>query len=160
MGEKSSLDRKKIKKSIDKLLKKCYNNNVNKTNKKKKVEVSVMAEKKITKKEMFAMLLEVEGVKGNAEMEAFIRHEIELLEKKSSKSGSTKTQKENEEIKAKLVEALAEVGKAVTITEFQKASEYASMFSNQKISALFKQLEGTQVEKTVEKGKSYFSVIA
>ena len=119
-----------------------------------------MAEKKITKKEMFAMLLEVEGVKGNAEMEAFIRHEIELLEKKSSKSGSTKTQKENEEIKVKLVEALAEVGKAVTITEFQKASEYASMFSNQKISALFKQLEGTQVEKTVEKGKSYFSVIA
>ena len=151
---------KKIKKVVDKLLKKCYNNNVNKTNKKKKVEVSVMAEKKITKKEMFAMLLEVEGVKGNAEMETFIRHEIELLEKKSSKSGSTKTQKENEEIKVKLVEALAEVGKAVTITEFQKASEYASMFSNQKISALFKQLEGTQVEKTVEKGKSYFSVIA
>ena len=149
-----------MKKSIDKLLKKCYNNNVNKTNKKKKVEVSVMAEKKITKKEMFAMLLEVEGVKGNAEMEAFIRHEIELLEKKSSKSGSTKTQKENEEIKVKLVEALAEVGKAVTITEFQKASEYASMFSNQKISALFKQLEGTQVEKSVVKGKSYFSVIA
>ena len=149
-----------MKKSIDKLLKKCYNNNVNKTNKKKKVEVSVMVEKKITKKEMFAMLLEVEGVKGNAEMEAFIRHEIELLEKKSSKSGSTKTQKENEEIKVKLVEALAEVGKAVTITEFQKASEYASQFSNQKISALFKQLEGTQVEKTVEKGKSYFSVIA
>ena len=149
-----------MKKSIDKLLKKCYNNNVNKTNKKKKVEVSVMTEKKITKKEMFAMLLEVEGVKGNAEMEAFIRHEIELLEKKSSKSGSTKTQKENEEIKVKLVEALAEVGKAVTITEFQKASEYASMFSNQKISALFKQLEGTQVEKSVVKGKSYFSVIA
>ena len=118
-------------------------------------------EKKITKKEMFAMLLEVEGVKGNAEMEAFIKHEIELLEKKASKSGSSKTQKENVEIRANLLTALAEVGKAVTISEFQKESEYASQFSNQKISALFKTMveKDCTVEKTVEKGKSYFSAI-
>ena len=118
-----------------------------------------MAEKKITKKEMFAKLLEVEGVREDVDMVAFINHEIELLERKSAKSGSTKTQKENEEIKEKLVDALAEVGRAVTISEFQKASEYASQFSNQKISALFHQLEGSEIEKTVVKGKSYFSVI-
>ena len=117
-------------------------------------------EKKITKKEMFAMLLEIEEVKENKEMVAFIEHEIELLNKKSSKSGSTKTQKENEEIKANLILELLEIGKAVTITEFQKASEYASQFSNQKISALFRQLEkDNEIEKTIVKGKSYFSVI-
>ena len=117
-------------------------------------------EKKITKKEMFAKLLAVKEVSENKEFVDFIQHEIDLLNKKSSKSGSTKTQKENMEIKAKLLKALAEVGKAVTITEFQKISEYASQFSNQKISAMFKQLETTgEVEKTVVKGKSYFEAL-
>lgn len=117
-------------------------------------------EKKITKKEMFAKLLAVKEVSENKEFVEFIQHEIDLLNKKSSKSGSTKTQKENMEIKAKLLKALAEIGKAVTITEFQKISEYASQFSNQKISAMFKQLETTgEVEKTVVKGKSYFEAL-
>ena len=117
-------------------------------------------EKKSTKKEMFAKLLAVKEVSENKEFVEFIQHEIDLLNKKSSKSGSTKTQKENMEIKAKLLKALAEIGKAVTITEFQKFSEYASQFSNQKISAMFKQLETTgEIEKTVVKGKSYFEVL-
>lgn len=117
-------------------------------------------EKKITKKEMFAKLLAVKEVSENKEFVEFIQHEIDLLNKKSSKSGSTKTQKENMEIKAKLLKALAEIGKAVTITEFQKFSEYASQFSNQKISAMFKQLETAgEIEKTVVKGKSYFEAL-
>lgn len=116
-------------------------------------------EKKITKKDRFNQLLAIETVKQNAELVEFIKHEIELLEKKASKSGATKTQKENEEIKSNLVVALAEVGKAVTISEFMKASEYAGQFSNQKLSAMLKQLkESGLVEKTVVKGKSYFSV--
>ena len=120
-----------------------------------------MAEKKITKRERYAQLLAIAEVAENEELVTFIQHEIELLEKKSSKSGSTKTQKENAEIKVKLLEELAEVGKAVTITEFMKASEYAGQFSNQKLSALLSQLIKTgEVEKTVEKGKSYFSVVA
>lgn len=117
-------------------------------------------EKKITKKEMFVKLLAVKEVSENKEFVDFIQHEIDLLNKKSSKSGSTKTQKENMEIKAKLLKALAEIGKAVTITEFQKFSEYASQFSNQKISAMFKQLETAgEIEKTVVKGKSYFEAL-
>lgn len=117
-------------------------------------------EKKITKKEMFTKLLAVKEVSENKEFVDFIQHEIDLLNKKSSKSGSTKTQKENMEIKAKLLKALAEIGKAVTITEFQKFSEYASQFSNQKISAMFKQLETAgEIEKTVVKGKSYFEAL-
>lgn len=116
-------------------------------------------EKKITKREMFTQLLEVEGVKGNEELTAFIRHEIELLDRKKSGTKPTKTQEENVRLMDTLWEELVEVGKAVTITEFQKASEKASELSNQKISALFKLMDGTRVEKTVVKGKSYFKAI-
>lgn len=119
-------------------------------------------EKKMTKKEYFAVLAEVVA---NSDMEnkegalAFIAHEVELLEKKSAKSGQTKTQKENAEILVKIKAELAEVGKAVTITELQAASAEMAQYSNQKLSALLKKLvESGEVVKTTEKKKSYFAV--
>lgn len=120
-------------------------------------------EKKMTKKEYFAVLAEVVA---NSDMEnkegalAFIAHEVELLEKKSAKSGQTKTQKENAEILVKIKAELAEVGKAVTITELQAASAEMAQYSNQKLSALLKKLvESGEVVKTTEKKKSYFAVV-
>ena len=118
-------------------------------------------EKKITKKERFNQLLGIAEVSANEELVAFIQHEIELLEKKSAKSGVTKTQKENEEIMNRLYAELSEINGVVTISEFQKISEYASQFSNQKISALFKTMiekKGT-VEKSIVKGKTYFKAL-
>ena len=119
-------------------------------------------EKKMTKKEYFAVLAEVVA---NSDMEnkegalAFIAHEVELLEKKSAKSGQTKTQQENAEILVKIKAELAEVGKAVTITELQAASAEMAQYSNQKLSALLKKLvESGEVVKTTEKKKSYFAV--
>ena len=119
-------------------------------------------EKKMTKKEYFAVLAEVVA---NSDMEnkngalAFIAHEVELLEKKSAKSGQTKTQKENVEVMEKIKSALGEVGKAVTITELQAASAEMAEYSNQKLSALLKKLvESGEVVKTTEKKKSYFSL--
>lgn len=114
--------------------------------------------KKMTKKEMFAQIIANHNL--TEEERAFVQHEIELLEKKSSKSGQTKTQKENEILMEQLVVALGEMEKAVTISEFQSlsTSEVATL-SNQKISALLKKLvENGKVVKTVEKKKSYFSV--
>lgn len=120
-------------------------------------------EKKMTKKEYFAVLAEVVA---NSDMEnkegalAFIAHEVELLEKKSAKSGQTKTQKENAEILVKIKAELAKVGKAVTITELQAASAEMAQYSNQKLSALLKKLvESGEVVKTTEKKKSYFAVV-
>ena len=120
-------------------------------------------EKKMTKKEWFAVLAEVVT---NSDMEnkegalAFINHEVELLEKKSAKSGQTKTQKENAEILVKIKSALAEVGKAVTITELQVASAEMAQYSNQKLSALLtKLIKSGEVVKTTEKKKSYFAVV-
>lgn len=116
-------------------------------------------EKKMTKKEYFAVLAEVVA---NSDMEnkegalAFINHEIELLEKKSAKSGQTKTQKENVGIMETISEVLADMGKPVTITELMK-DERLSAYSNQKLSALVRQMPN--VVKTTEKKKSYFSLV-
>ena len=116
-------------------------------------------EKKMTKKEYFAVLAEVVA---NSDMEnkegslAFIAHEVELLEKKSAKSGQTKTQKENVGIMETISEVLADMGKPVTITELMK-DERLSAYSNQKLSALVRQMPN--VVKTTEKKKSYFSLV-
>ena len=119
--------------------------------------------KKITKKEMFAVIAETINaveVENKAEMLNFIAHEIELLEKKSSKSGQTKTQKENELLKAELLIALGEMDKPVTISEFcERTSRPVGKLSNQKLSALLNQMAKAEtVVKTVEKKKSYFAV--
>lgn len=117
-----------------------------------------MMEKKMTKKEMFAMVIEVVEsveVKHKEEMLGFLAHEVELLERKSSKSATTKTQLENEKLMAKLKEALAEIGKPATVTELMPLVE----LSNQKISALLRIMkERGEVVKTIEKKKSYFSL--
>jgi hypothetical protein len=117
-------------------------------------------EKKITKKDRFNQLLGIAEVSANEDLVAFIKHEIELLDKKSN-GKPTKVQKENEEIMIKLHEELSQCESAVTITEFQKVSELAASLSNQKISALFKTMAEKKgsVEKTVIKGKAYFRAI-
>ena len=120
-------------------------------------------EKKMTKKEWFAVLanvVEASEMENKTEALAFINHEVELLEKKSAKSGQTKTQKENVEVMEKIKSALGEVGKAVTITELQATSAEMAEYSNQKLSALLKKLvESGEVVKTTEKKKSYFSLV-
>ena len=122
--------------------------------------------KKMTKKEMFAMVINVVSeteVENKEEMLKFLNHEVELLEKKSGKSGETKTQKENKILMEQLVEALGEMEKPVTISEFQsKSTHEIATLSNQKLSSLLKKLveeENPRVVKTVEKKKSYFSVV-
>ena len=120
--------------------------------------------KKITKKEMFAMVgkvVENSTVENKAEMLNFIEHEIELLEKKSSKSGQTKTQKENVLLVEQLKLALAEMERPVTISEFQAESTFeVATLSNQKLSALLKKMvEEGSVVRTVEKKKAYFKLV-
>ena len=120
---------------------------------------------KKTKKDLFLEVREV--VAGNEELVAFIDHEVELLDKKSVKGGQTKTQKENEVVATMLIEELAKVNKPITITDLMNASETIANYrlengnalSNQKISAIFKQLvENKTLIKVVDKKKSYFSI--
>lgn len=112
---------------------------------------------KVTKKEMFEMLKGVAGVAENADMVAFIDHEIELLNKKSANKKATKTQEENVGIKAEILNVLTADG--ATVSDIQTKSDVLSALSNQRVSALLRQLvESGQVVKTVDKKKSYFSL--
>ena len=122
-------------------------------------------EKRLTKKDYFEM---IKGVCADrADIVDFCNHEIELLSRKNSKSGATKTQKENEIVANMLVEELAKVGKPITITDLMNTSEIVKNYTlengnnltNQKISAIFKQLVESQKNvKVVDKKKSYFSI--
>ena len=116
-----------------------------------------MEDKKMTKRDYFKEILEI--VKENEDLTNFINHELELLDKKNSKSTMTKTQTENENIKKVIVNALTEISTPVTITELQKRCIDLENYSNQKISALLKQLVDNEiVKKVVEKRVTRFYV--
>ena len=88
----------------------------------------------------------------------FIDHEVELLEKKSSKTKLTIQQKANLKILDTIRGIMAENDKAVTISELIK-TEPVKNFTNQKISALMRKLiESGEVEKTQIKKVSYFKL--
>lgn len=92
-----------------------------------------------------------------------IGHELELLAKKNSGSGGkkqTKTQQENEDYKALILEFLAtlsDTSAGVTCTEIIKGVAEFEGFSTQKISPLVRQLMAAdKVTKTEVKGKALF----
>lgn len=120
-----------------------------------------MANKKMTKRDYFNELLEIAEVKENKAMVEFINHELELLEKKNASKSSTetKTQKENAGIKENLLNEM-ESGKRYTISDMQKELPCCAELTNQKISALVRQLmaEG-KVVRVEEKRKAYFSKV-
>ena len=120
-----------------------------------------MAEKKLIKKDYFYMLREIAVSMERQDLVDFIDNEIELLNKKSSRTTLTQTQKENETLKEKIVSTLIELGKYATITEIQQANPELADLSNQKISALLKQLYDNKViEKVIDKKKAYFKASA
>jgi hypothetical protein len=114
--------------------------------------------KKMTKREMFEQLkanydLTVEEI-------AFIDHELELLANRGSKRSNKPTAKqvENESYKLAILSFLEEnAGKAFRITELLKEVEELNDLTNQKVSALMRQLiETDQVERVEEKQKAFF----
>lgn len=113
---------------------------------------------KITKVEMLTRIKA--EVSANVEMVEFIDHEIELLNKKAQNKKATKTQIENVGIKATILEVLGKIGSG-TATDIQNADESLKALSNQKVSALLKQMG--EVDKTVikniDKKKSIFSLV-
>ena len=117
--------------------------------------ISIM-EKKITKKEMFAQIREV--VTDNADMVAFIDHEIELLSKKSGSKKPTATQIANEGLKATILTVL-EGSEGMTASEVLASSDEFAGLSNQKITALLRQLvlDGS-VTKITDSKKTLFKL--
>lgn len=118
-----------------------------------------MAEKKMTKRDYFNSLLKMSEVKANPDMVKFIEHELELLAKKnSSEKKPTAVQMVNEGIKSEILEHLiAEPDRLFSISEMQKAFPCCAELSNQRVSALVRQLIADgKVERLEEKRKAYF----
>lgn len=114
---------------------------------------------KLTKKDFFGMIREIAVREDRNDIVEFVDHEIELLNKKRANGGMTATQKANEEVKVAIVNALTEIARPVTITELQSEVPTMAEFSNQKLSALLKQLvDGNAVVRTTDKKKAYFSI--
>ena len=113
---------------------------------------------KITKREVIGMMMKEEVVKANPTYVAYLENELALLDKKAQNKKATKTQEQNVSIKATILEVLAIIGSG-TVTDIQNGNEELSALSNQKVSALVRQLvESGKVVKTVEKKKSIFSL--
>ena len=112
--------------------------------------------KKLTKVEMFRAIMDKYELSAN-EIE-FINHEIELLEKKNGNRKPTKAQEENGVYKTAILNGM-ESGKVYTITDLIKSIPEISDLTNQRVSALVRQLkeEGSVIRKE-EKGKAYFNL--
>ena len=116
--------------------------------------------KKLTKKDKFNALLSLAEVKSNPSLVEFITHEIELLDKKNSaEKKPTAQQTANEGIKTAIVEGM-EPNRLYTVTEIIKSVPACADMTNQRVSALLRQLvEGGKVKRTEDKRKAYFSLV-
>ena len=113
---------------------------------------------KITKREVIGMMMNEEVVKANPTYVAYLENELALLDKKAQNKKATKTQEQNVGIKATILKVLATIGSG-TVTDIQNGNEELSALSNQKVSALIRQLvESGEVVKTTDKKKSIFSL--
>ena len=113
---------------------------------------------KITKREVIGMMMKEEVVKANPTYVAYLENELALLDKKAQNKKATKTQEQNVGIKTTILEVLATIGSG-TVTDIQNGNEELSALSNQKVSALVRQLvESGEVVKTIDKKKSIFSL--
>ena len=97
----------------------------------------------------------------NCELTTEVKEKLEKMKiqfekKNSAEKKPTATQIANEGIKNIILETLDE--KSMTITEMQKANSELAELSNQKISALLKQMtESGSVKREEIKRKAYFS---
>lgn len=113
---------------------------------------------KITKREVIGMMMNEVVIKANPTYVAYLENELALLDKKAQNKKATKTQEQNVGIKALILDVLATIGSG-TVTDIQNGNEELSALSNQKVSALVRQLvESGEVVKTTDKKKSIFSL--
>ena len=113
---------------------------------------------KITKREVIGMMMKEEVVKANPTYVAYLENELALLDRKAQNKKATKTQEQNVGIKTTILEVLGTIGSG-TVTDIQNGNEELSALSNQKVSALVRQLvENGKVVKTTDKKRSIFSL--
>lgn len=115
--------------------------------------------KKMTKAQMYAQILSHTADKAERE---FLEHEMELLAKKNAPKGDKKltpAQEANEGIKSAIVDYLGTKGEPMTISQMIKEIPECAGLTNQKVSALVRQLYlALVVVRTEVKGVAYFTL--
>ena len=118
-----------------------------------------MENKKMTKMQKFEMLSKLDAVKSNPMLSEFVAHEMELLSKKNSADKKpTAQQTANAGIQTAILENM-EVNRLYTITDIIKTVPECADLTNQRVSALVRQLvDAGKVIRTEDKRKAYFSL--
>ena len=143
----------------------CYNTSVLKREEQIQnlKEIGTMTNtNKLTKAKAWTIvksIVEQSGHEQTAELVAKIDNELELLAKKNSaEKKPTAQQTANEGIKSAIVDGM-ESGKAYTITDIIKSVPECAELTNQRVSALMRQLvEAKVVIRTEDKRKAYFTL--
>ena len=114
--------------------------------------------KKMTKRDYFTAILEKYPL--TADEKAFIEHELELLARKnSSEKKPTAQQVANDAVKTAIAEGMTP-NRMYTVTEIQKEIPECAELSNQRVSALLRQMKNDGiVTRTEDKRKAYFSIV-
>ena len=114
---------------------------------------------KVTKRDNFNALLNIEEVASNPELVEFIKHELELLDRKNkTKSGElTETQKENLALGEEMVEFITKAGKELSVADVRN---HFGITAQKATPILTKLVENGKLAKRVDKRVSYFSVVA
>ena len=113
--------------------------------------------KKMTKADYFKQIMANYPL--TKDEQDFVNHELELLAKKnSSEKKPTATQVANDGIKTAILNGM-EVGKMYTITDLIKTIPEIADLTNQKVSALVRQLMPEYIERVEDKRKSYFRLV-
>ena len=111
----------------------------------------------MTKRDYFSAILSKYPL--TADEKAFVEHELELLAKKNSgEKKPTAQQAANEAVKTAIAEGMSP-NRLYTVTEIQKEIPECADMSNQRISALLRQMkEDKIIVRTEDKRKAYFSL--
>ena len=112
---------------------------------------------KMTKRDYFTAILSKYPLT-DAE-KAFVEHELELLAKKNSADKKpTVQQVANDGIKQAILDGMTP-NRLYTVTEIQKEIPECAELSNQRVSALLRQMKDDKViVRTEDKRKAYFSL--
>lgn len=140
---------------LDKLPNLCYNNNVNKNKSHSRKELMTM--------EKMTNVKAINYVLGNCEVPADVKEKLEkmreqFVKKNGAERKPTANQVENQGLKADILAYLATVDKA-TITDLMKNVASLADLSNQRVSAIVRQLKDNgEVVREEIKRKAYFSL--
>ena len=140
---------------LDKLPNLCYNNNVNKNKSHSRKELMTM--------EKMTNVKAINYVLGNCEVPADVKEKLEkmreqFVKKNSAERKPTANQVENQGYKADILAYLGTVERA-TITDLMKAVPNLAELSNQRVSAIVRQLKDSgEVVREEIKRKAYFSI--